>query len=677
MALGINSYYSKQKLAQAHENIKVIRHPDHARVGVFLWAHHEKIVVIDQTFAFIGGIDLCYGRWDDYRHRLTDLGSITTASFSGGGQIRNSMSLGDARFVRSLNTDFGVDQVDSRPLPVLEPGDRLLMAASSTLKTQTPEPCPENMKQNSPDMERRSMLDKFKENVRTKSKDLILRITANENEDISTTVKTPTHNPADKSMFFNRAEISDGQRGVNFLSPVPFENKMIESLDGQAKLWFGKDYTNFILKDFTNLDAPYVDLIDRGTTPRMPWHDVGVVVTGHTARDVARHFIQRWNAHKLAKSRDNHTFPYLVPKSYAGLTVDEKFLKNVQLQQVTCQMLRSCSSWSCGFIEADMVEQSIHEAYIQTITKAQHYIYIENQFFISLEGGNMNVRNQIAETLIKRILRAYREQKVFRVFVVMPLLPGFEGDVGGSTGISLRAITHWNYESISRGKSSIIARLRAAGIADPAEYISFHSLRTNDMLNGNPITELIYVHSKLLIADDKTVICGSANINDRSLIGKRDSEIACIITDESFEEGRMNGSPFPSGAFGGKLRKFLFREHLGLLDPDPDRIPIDVTDPVIDSFWHGMWRRTSTRNTKIYDDVFKCIPTDEVTSFLKMKTYVNENPPIAKTDPTKALIEIKRIQGYVVDLPLQFLNEEILTPPGTSKEGIIPSSVWT
>lgn len=38
-----------------------------------LWAHHEKIVVIDQSIAFIGGIDLCYGRWDDHLHRLTDV----------------------------------------------------------------------------------------------------------------------------------------------------------------------------------------------------------------------------------------------------------------------------------------------------------------------------------------------------------------------------------------------------------------------------------------------------------------------------------------------------------------------------------------------------------------------------------------------------------------------------
>lgn len=72
-------------------------------------------------------------------------------------------------------------------------------------------------------------------------------------------------------------------------------------------------------------------------------------------------------------------------------------------------------------------------------------------------------------------------------------------------------------------------RLKAAGIEDPSNYISFYGLRTHSVLNGEPITELIYVHSKLMIVDDKIVICGSANINDRSMIGKRDSEIAVFI----------------------------------------------------------------------------------------------------------------------------------------------------
>ncbi|GIY46661.1 phospholipase D1 [Caerostris extrusa] len=75
-ALGINSLYSKQQLVEMHPNIKVLRHPDHVTNGTLLWAHHEKLVCVDQTYAFIGGIDLCYGRWDDFQHRLTDLGGV-------------------------------------------------------------------------------------------------------------------------------------------------------------------------------------------------------------------------------------------------------------------------------------------------------------------------------------------------------------------------------------------------------------------------------------------------------------------------------------------------------------------------------------------------------------------------------------------------------------------------
>lgn len=41
------------------------------------------------------------------------------------------------------------------------------------------------------------------------------------------------------------------------------------------------------------------DFIDRYQTPRMPWHDIASVVHGRAARDVARHFIQRWNFTKV------------------------------------------------------------------------------------------------------------------------------------------------------------------------------------------------------------------------------------------------------------------------------------------------------------------------------------------------------------------------------------------
>ena len=43
----------------------------------------------------------------------------------------------------------------------------------------------------------------------------------------------------------------------------------------------------------------FVDQLDRHSVPRMPWHDAGAVVYEEAARDLARHFIQRWNACKV------------------------------------------------------------------------------------------------------------------------------------------------------------------------------------------------------------------------------------------------------------------------------------------------------------------------------------------------------------------------------------------
>ena len=43
---------------------------------------------------------------------------------------------------------------------------------------------------------------------------------------------------------------------------------------------------------------------------------------------------------------------------------------------------------------------------------------------------------------------------------------------------------------------------------------------------------MIYVHAKMMVVDDKVAIIGSANINDRSMQGHRDSEIAVIVRDE-------------------------------------------------------------------------------------------------------------------------------------------------
>jgi len=85
---------------------------------------------------------------------------------------------------------------------------------------------------------------------------------------------------------------------------------------------------------------------------------------------------------------------------------------------------------------------------------------------------------------------------------------------------------------MARGKTSLIELLKKDGVEDPWEYIRFFSLRTHSVLptNNMPVTEMIYIHSKCMIVDDTHIIIGSANINDRSMLGSRDHEVGVVIS---------------------------------------------------------------------------------------------------------------------------------------------------
>jgi len=122
---------------------------------------------------------------------------------------------------------------------------------------------------------------------------------------------------------------------------------------------------------------------------------------------------------------------------------------------------------------------------------------------------------------------------------------------------------------------------------DISQYISFNALRKAEFLYtlNQAVTEQIYVHSKLLIVDDKVALIGSANINDRSFVGDRDSEIAVVIEDQS------------PNRYAHQLRKKLWCEHLGLTYPAQQEL---VQDPMLDQVWNEIWIKTAKSNTDIF-----------------------------------------------------------------------------
>jgi hypothetical protein len=70
--------------------------------------------------------------------------------------------------------------------------------------------------------------------------------------------------------------------------------------------------------------------------------------------------------------------------------------------------------------------------------------------------------------------------------------------------------------------------------------------------------------SKLMVVDDRVVVLGSANINDRSQYGDRDSEVAALVYGGDEMDSVMDGRPWKASAFAVTLRRNLWEEHLGI-----------------------------------------------------------------------------------------------------------------
>ncbi|KAF6719590.1 Phospholipase D1 [Oryzias melastigma] len=624
LALGINSGYSKRTLLQLHPNIKVMRHPDHVSSSVYLWAHHEKIIVIDQSVAFVGGIDLAYGRWDDREHRLTDIGSVTLTQVENENQSDGCLSVS-----KRLMLCCQIEAAGSSEAAPANGRDVISKSNGNTAFT---------------------VMDSG-DQPKLKGKKKRSRFSIRKRLHL-------THHESDSDSEHEESERSTSVRSLN---------TGVGELSGNTRFWHGKDYCNFVHKDWVQLDKPFDDFIDRHTTPRMPWHDIASVVHGKAARDVARHFIQRWNFTKLVKPKYRAlSYPFLLPKSHS--TAGELRYKVPGCVSAKVQILRSASDWSAGI---KYHEESIHNAYVDVIQQSQHFIYIENQFFISC-ADNKHVYNKIGDAIAQRIIKAHSEGKKYRVYVVTPLLPGFEGDINTGGGSAIQAVMHFNYRTMNRGEHSIISQLKREMGDQWINYFSITGLRTHAELEGKLVTELIYVHSKMLIADDNTVIIGSANINDRSMLGKRDSEVAVIVEDKETVVSVMDGQKYQAGKYALQLRLECFRMILGA-NTDPS---IDVSDPISDHFYKDIWMATAGRNDSIYQRVFRCLPSSDVHSIQELEGYL-AMPGLDKDNPALAQEELKKIRGFLVQFPLQFLCEENLLPQIGSKEAMVPMEVWT
>ncbi|MDA7086905.1 phospholipase D-like domain-containing protein [Pseudomonas sp. SA3-5] len=519
--------------------------------------------------------------------------------------------------------------------------------------------------------------------------------------------------------------------------------------------------------------------------PRMPWQDVHSRIEGPSVYDLARNFIDRWNGQQayLAQTpplQDTTLVRNLLEavvrwlndlSSETGLdrlgfgikVSDSPRLSFPKPQPVwintpdqlpeapatkpggmSVQVLRSAASRmtqqeqegrsKAGVnlplppgIDTGGVQANCKEAMLQAISSAQHFIYIENQFFQSAYGneGELNplvplsgpmaslrdpsslrqdfvarvrlrealkakdiwqldwkeidaiaqepsmearqflkslkamwsintqgwlthklgetqsgLLNDIGEALANRIGRAIDEKLPFHVYMILPVHPE-----GALNVLNIMHQVSLTMQSLAFGEHSLIKRIQRRMALrelldrkvsredalkvierldssdrpvyeqqDWTRYLTLLNLRTWETLNGRVVTEQIYVHSKLLIADDRVAILGSANINDRSLQGSRDSELAVIVRDSTPAQAKLDGKCLHTvGKAVQQLRMDLWKKHFGLAITQPSGVSPAaglaqyLEQPAAEQTWRAIQERAQA-NTDFYNESFDFIP---------------------------------------------------------------------
>lgn len=381
---------------------------------------------------------------------------------------------------------------------------------------------------------------------------------------------------------------------------------------------------------FRDLDTVFEDDFHNPTftagtkAPRQPWHDLHCRIEGPGAYDVLINFEQRWRkatrwrefglrkrmsrwhddalikidriswilSPKLSVVDDETT---VVPGEDPVLWVSRE--DNPETWHV--QIFRSIDSGSLkGFPKTVniakaqnldcaknlVIERSIQAAYIQAIRSAQHYIYIENQYFVGSSYAWPSYKNAGADNLIPmelalKIASKIRAKERFAVYVVIPMWP--EGDPKSA---AVQEILYWQGQTMQMMYDIVARELKSLQLTDlnPQDYLNFYCLGKREEIPEESLKEMnqsnaadkvsdsykyrrfmIYVHAKGMIVDDEYVLVGSANINQRSLAGTKDTEIAMGAYQpyHTWAERKRH----PRGQVYG-YRTSLWAEHLGMLD---------------------------------------------------------------------------------------------------------------
>jgi phospholipase D1/2 len=285
--------------------------------------------------------------------------------------------------------------------------------------------------------------------------------------------------------------------------------------------------------------------------PRQQWHDTHCRVNGTIVSDLLAQFITRWDFERedYIKKSPRKSEPKQIEIATQS---DDERIDPIPMWNWNVQLLMS-------FRRNKLSYRTIYEAYKHAIHAAQRFIYIESQYLIGssrnwLDGSDTTAQNDLPKYIVNRILASINSDQAheFRVVIVLPMHPEMNGRPESLvTSMTMKSLLHQQFQSI-RFMYNEIGKALANSDHHPNEYLIIGCLGKVERIPNSSEYEknMIYVHSKLMIVDDEYMIIGSANMNQRSMSGKKDYEIA------------IGASPTNSQQLTD-IRRDLFTRHFG------------------------------------------------------------------------------------------------------------------
>lgn len=639
-----------------HENIRVMRHPDHnvfenASDMTFYWAHHEKFIVIDYAMAFIGGLDLCYGRWDEKQHPLADVHPSGVQNEIFPGQDFNNNRIMDFQSVE----DWKSNQLSKAEFGRM-PWHDVAMGVIG--------PCVYDIAEHFVLRWNFCKRDKYKRDDRYDW--LTLEGREGDDEDL---------------VGVQRPKFPVGEYVHHPLTPLSSKNLNNRGTVHAQLVRSSADWSSGILPAEHSIQTAYCDLIREAEHYVYIENQFFITATGENQSPIHNQIGRAIVDAVVRAGQEGRKFRVIIIipaiPGFAGDLREEAATGTRAIMDYQYESICRGPDSIFGQIEAKGVDPKKHI------------------FCFNLRSyDRLNVNRKLKEQEERSGLK-YKDLQQTEVEELEA--PMEDGEEARKHAAEMRRRFAGDEESVGLGDQG--------GIIDP-DSIADDAMLTDkkpstESWDGEPeeekehfFQEELYVHAKVCIVDDKYVICGSSNINDRSQLGFHDSELSVVLQDTDLVDINMDGTPYRAARLAHDLRSNLWREHLGLLPPqaldatdDPNAQPPGdspndtlpgpekdfVEDPLSDKLWETWTERAST-NTSVFRDLFHADPDDEILSFDDYDSFTpnpkadNEHKQGHLYDKNRPVEEVRReldrIKGHLVWMPLRFLENAEMAEKG-------------